>query len=139
MRGALPWVILLLFLGGIASQSEANTALGWASYYKSGNRTANGEQFDPLGLTAAHRTLPFGTLVLVTNIKNGKWVVVRINDRGPTLQSRVLDLSFGAAKVLGLDKLGVAQIKFEELDAEQSALQEKMSLGDYAKRHLSAN
>jgi rare lipoprotein A len=117
MKPMLICMILLLAFGGFASRPEAKTAVGWASFYKSGSRTANGEHFDPLGFTAAHRSLPFGTRVLVTNLKNGKWVIVRINDRGPTLQSRVLDLSFGAAKVLGLDKLGIAQVKFEELPA----------------------
>ena len=78
---------------------------GMASYYKSGSRTANGERFNPHGLTAAHRTLPFGTRVLVTNLRNGKSVVVRINDRGPFSKGRVIDLSLGAATVVGLTTL----------------------------------
>jgi rare lipoprotein A len=102
-----------LFMGGMA---EAKTATGWASYYKSGKRTANGERFDPMGLTAAHRTLPFGTKVLVTNLKNGKTVVVRINDRGPFIKGRVIDLSLGAARVVGLNRSGVAKVKFEVLN-----------------------
>jgi rare lipoprotein A len=57
---------------------------GVASYYKQGKRTANGERFNPNGFTAAHRTLPFGTRVLVTNVRNGRSVIVRINDRGPS-------------------------------------------------------
>jgi rare lipoprotein A len=99
--------------GGFASQGEAKSVVGWASFYKSGKRTANGERFNPHGLTAAHRSLPFGTKVLVTNLKNGKSVIVRINDRGPFVHGRVLDLSFGAAKVVGLNLSGVAKIKFE--------------------------
>ena len=64
-------------------------------------KTASGERFDPQKLTAAHRTLPFGSKVQVTNVKNGRSVVVRINDRGPFIRGRVLDLSKGAAGQLG--------------------------------------
>jgi rare lipoprotein A len=88
---------------------------GWASYYKSGHRTANGERFNPHGLTAAHRSLPFGTKVKVTNIRTGKSVVVRINDRGPFIKGRVIDLSLGAAKVIGLTRSGVAKISYTVL------------------------
>ena len=89
-----------LLFGAIVSQAsivEAKTILGMASYYKSGKRTANGERFNPNGLTAAHRSLPFGTRVQVTNMKTGRSVVVRINDRGPFVGRRVIDLSYGAA------------------------------------------
>ena len=82
--------------GAIAGDARAQT--GIASYYKSGVRTANGERFDPLGMTAAHRSLPFGTRVLVRNVKTGQSVVVRINDRGPFVAGRVIDLAFGAAQ-----------------------------------------
>jgi rare lipoprotein A len=88
---------------------------GWASYYRSGHRTANGERFNPHGLTAAHRSLPFGTKVKVTNIRTGKSVVVRINDRGPFIKGRVIDLSLGAAKVIGLTRSGVAKISYTVL------------------------
>ncbi|MFN4142252.1 septal ring lytic transglycosylase RlpA family protein [Aestuariivirga sp.] len=94
---------------------------GKASYYKHGKRTANGERFDPHGLTAAHRTLPFGTRVLVTNLKNGKSVIVRINDRGPHIRGRVIDLSLGAAKVVGLTAMGVAQVKIVPLTKTAAA------------------
>ena len=86
------------------------------SDYKSGKRTANGERFNPNGLTAAHRNLPFGTKVQVTNIKTGKSVIVRINDRGPFIKNRVIDLSFGAAKVVGLNRSGIAKVKFRVMD-----------------------
>jgi rare lipoprotein A len=94
------------------AQSPAMANVGWASYYKSGKRTANGEHFNPMGMTAAHRKLPFGTRVKVTNLRNGKTVIVRINDRGPFIKGRVMDLSLGAAKVIGLNKAGVAKISF---------------------------
>jgi rare lipoprotein A len=93
------------------SAAEAATT-GYASYYKSGRLTANGERFNPHGLTAAHRKLPFGTRVKVTNLRNGKSVVVRINDRGPFIKNRVIDLSLGAAKVIGLHRSGIARVSF---------------------------
>lgn len=102
------------FLAG--GMAEAKTITGWASYYKSGKQTANGESFNPMGMTAAHRTLPFGTKVLVTNLGNGRSVVVRINDRGPFIKGRVIDLSLGAAKIVGLQRSGVAKVKFEILN-----------------------
>lgn len=96
-------------------QAEAAAQTGKASYYKHGARTANGERFDPHGYTAAHRTLPFGTRVLVTNVKTGKSVIVRINDRGPFIKSRIIDVSYGAAKVLGITATGVATVKIVPL------------------------
>ena len=106
-------LLIIVFAGFLvvgAAQAKSNT--GWASYYKMGKWTANGERYNPNGLTAAHRTLPFGTKVLVTNLGNGKSVIVRINDRGPFSKKRVLDLSFGAAKIVGLTRAGVAKVKF---------------------------
>lgn len=85
--------------------------VGKASWYKQGKITANGERFNPNGLTAAHRSLPFGTLVRVTNLKNNKHVVVRINDRGPFKRGRVVDLSYGAAKAIGIS--GIEYVKME--------------------------
>jgi rare lipoprotein A len=86
--------------------------IGWASFYKSGKLTANGEAFKPMGMTAAHRKLPFGTKLKVTNIRTGKSVIVRVNDRGPFIKGRVLDLGLGAAKVIGLNRSGVAKISY---------------------------
>lgn len=105
----------VVLIGG-ALPALAKTETGLASYYKSGKRTANGERYDPHGYTAAHRTLPFGTRVLVTNLENGMSVIVRINDRGPFLRKRVIDLSLGAAKVVNLTREGVAKVKVVPLD-----------------------
>ena len=105
-----------LYSAGFAGLPEAKTLNDYASFYKHGARTANGEKFNPMGMTAAHRTLPFGTRVKVTNMKTGKSVVVRINDRGPFIRGRVIDLSFGAAKAVGLTRSGVARVKATVLD-----------------------
>ena len=75
---------------------------GGASWYGSGRKTANGERFNPNGMTAAHRSLPFGTRVRVENTRNGRSVVVRINDRGPFVRGRVIDLARGPARALGI-------------------------------------
>ena len=88
---------------------------GLASYYKSGKTTANGEAFKPNGFTAAHRTFPFGTIVRVTNLKSGKSVVVRINDRGPFIRKRIIDLSLGAARKIGLTQTGVAKVRVDKI------------------------
>lgn len=103
----------------IASASVRSVSTGQASWYGPGfygNRTANGEVFRPGTRTAAHRTLPFGTRVRVTNLWNGRSTVVRINDRGPFHGSRVIDLAHGAAQDLGVISSGVAQVKLEVLD-----------------------
>ena len=81
-----------------------------SAYYGQGRRTASGQPFNPHAMTAAHRTLPFGTKLKVTNQKNGKSVVVRINDRGPFIKGRVIDLSKAAAKQLGFVSSGVTNI-----------------------------
>lgn len=80
-----------------------------------GRKTANGEKFDQMSYTAAHKSLRFGTLLRITNPKNGKSIVVRINDRGPYIEGRDLDLSKAAAHELGLMRKGVARLKVEEL------------------------
>lgn len=90
--------------------------VGTASWYgsESGNRTAMGTRFVPHGLTAAHRTLPLPTKVRVTNLHNGKHVDVVINDRGPFKHDRIIDLSQGAARKIGLQ--GLAKVKIEYLE-----------------------
>ena len=93
---------------------------GVASYYAhqhDGLRTASGERFDMSAMTAAHRTLPFGTRVKVTNLGNGRAVVVRINDRGPFLKKRVIDLSYAAAQQLKMINSGTARVQIDILPA----------------------
>ncbi|MEM8601095.1 MAG: septal ring lytic transglycosylase RlpA family protein [Bacteroidota bacterium] len=97
---------------------------GRASFYGpgfEGNRTANGEIFRMQRLTAAHRTLPFGSRVRVTNLRNGESVVVRINDRGPFVGNRVIDLSRGAAQEIGMIRSGTAPVRLELLTQESGA------------------
>jgi rare lipoprotein A len=86
---------------------------GLASWYEYGERTASGEPFDPEGMTAAHRSLPFGTRLKVERPHSGRSVIVTVNDRGPFVRRRVLDLSRGAAHALGVD--GVATVTFQRL------------------------
>jgi rare lipoprotein A len=105
--------IVASFVG--VSVGEVSAQVGMASYYRSGKVTASGERFNPKGLTAAHRTLPFGTKVRVTNVRTGKAVVVRINDRGPFIRGRIIDLAYGAAHVVGLVRSGVAKVRLEIL------------------------
>ena len=91
---------------------------GEASYYGrelAGNRTASGERFNPQALTAAHRTLPLGSKIKVTNKANGKSVVVRINDRGPFHGRRVLDVSLAAAQEIGMYRAGKATVRMDLL------------------------
>jgi rare lipoprotein A len=85
----------------VTSLCQVSAECGRASWYARHSHTASGERMNPAALTAAHRTLPFGTLLRVTNQQNGKFAIVRINDRGPSIRSRIVDLSKGAAAVLG--------------------------------------
>lgn len=94
------------------------TLYGKASYYSEkyhGRKTASGETFDMNALTAAHRTLPFGTICRVTNMSNQRTVNVKINDRGPFIEGRIIDLSKGAAKALDAMQSGVIEVKIEIL------------------------
>lgn len=93
-----------------ASTAPASAQCGGASWYALHSQTASGERMNPAELTAAHRSLPFGTKLKVTNQKNGKTVVVRINDRGPFVKGRVIDLSKAAARQLGFVSSGVTNI-----------------------------
>ena len=94
-------------------EASAGTGCGGASWYALNSKTASGERMNPSTLTAAHRSLRFGTKVKVTNARNGKAVVVRINDRGPFIKGRVLDLSRAAAKNIGMVSSGTAKVCYE--------------------------
>lgn len=98
-----------------AQHAEAADGCGRASWYALYSMTANGEMMDPSAMTAAHRSLPFGTKLRVTNPRNGKSVVVRINDRGPFIKGRVIDLSKGAAAKIGLIRAGVGRVCYERV------------------------
>ena len=89
------------------------TSYGLASFYTEEQQTANGETFNPKALTAAHPTLPFGTRLRVTNVSTGRSVTVRINDRGPFVSGRVVDVSYSAAESLGIVGRGVAKVKLD--------------------------
>ena len=118
-RGAWVSCVLLLVASGCSSlrRGDVDHRLeGMASWYGqeyAGRTTANGEIFDPMSLTAAHRSLPFGTVVRVRNQANGKIVQVRINDRGPFIENRIIDLSYAAAVEIGMVNAGVAPVRVE--------------------------
>jgi rare lipoprotein A len=86
---------------------------GLASFYRDQTRTASGERASPGELTAAHRTLPFGTRVRVTDVDTGRSVTVRVNDRGPFVAGRVVDISYSAAETLGITDRGVAKVRLD--------------------------
>ena len=123
----LPILIASIILAGACAQPKAPstspasidrrpTETGQASWYGKahhGQRTASGEPFDMHSLTAAHRTLPFGTIVRVTNLGNGRSVDVRINDRGPFRHGRIIDLSYEAAGRLGIVSTGTARVEIK--------------------------
>jgi rare lipoprotein A len=104
----IKWLIAFLALFVWTSVARSDELSGLASIYFESQSTASGERFNPDDLTAAHRTLPFGTRVRVTNRRNGKSVVVRINDRGPFVSGRIIDLSRAAAHAIGME--GVAPV-----------------------------
>ena len=121
----LPILLVSIVVAGACAQRKAPSAspasierrhveAGQASWYgkaHQGKSTASGERFDMHALTAAHRTLPFGTIVRVTHLKSGKSVNVRINDRGPFRSGRIIDLSYEAARRLGIVSRGTARVE----------------------------
>lgn len=112
----MKWLSLIFLLLLVSSCAPKITETGKASYYAdkfNGRKTANGEVFRNRKKTAAHKTLPFGTIVKVTNLKNGRSVKVRINDRGPFVAGRQIDLSKKAARKIGMLREGVGQVKME--------------------------
>jgi rare lipoprotein A len=110
-RSFLPAAAALAIAASFTLPAHALPQCGSASWYSlPGNRTASGERMDPAAMTAAHRSLPFGSTIRVTNQRNGRAVVVRINDRGPFIRGRVIDVSKAAAQALGFVSRGVASI-----------------------------
>ena len=121
MKRLLGACALLGLLAGCASHDidpRGYDKTGIASYYGArhhGKRTASGEPFNQHAMTAAHRRLPFGTRVQVTNLSNDRSVVVRINDRGPHIRGRLIDLSRQAAEQLGMLRSGIARVRVQAL------------------------
>lgn len=116
----LTLLVTLLFTTNVMAKTKVNqhSTRGEASYYAGfhhGKKTASGERFNMHSLTAAHCTLPLGSKIKVTNLNNGKEVVVRVNDRGPYARGRVLDVSLGAAKKLDMIKTGTAKVSIQIL------------------------
>jgi rare lipoprotein A len=99
----------------VQAESTTRGKAGWYAAEFEGRKTANGELFTNSGLTCAHRTYPMGTRLLVTNVRNGKSVVVRVNDRGPFGSGRLLDLTRRAATELGFIRQGIAMVTMEPL------------------------
>jgi rare lipoprotein A len=130
LTGIIGASILLGFTGctRIELPDSRRLQTGIASWYGPkfhGKTTSNQEIFDMHDLTAAHPTLPFNTLVMVTNLDNGKSVVVRINDRGPFIKNRIIDLSYAAAKLLDMTTSGVAPVRLEVLNGDTAFTTEK--------------
>jgi rare lipoprotein A len=100
---------VFIFLGAVFAAGQAHAEFGIASIY-SGGKTANGEYCHASGFTAAHRRLPFGTRVQVTNRRNGRSVIVRINDRGPFVRGRIIDVTPAAARALGFSGLALVSL-----------------------------
>jgi rare lipoprotein A len=137
---------LLVTVAGVTAQptagSQSNDShpskihkwiqIGKASWYGrrfQGHRTASGEAFDLNMLTCAHRTLPIGTLLRVTNLGNRRSIMVRVNDRGPVPTGLIVDLSFAAARSLGFNSRGNARVRLEKIDGAEAALLNWPNLG----------
>lgn len=106
----------------LAGTMPASAQCGKASWYALHSRTASGERMNPSALSAAHRSLPFGTMVKVENLNNGRSVVVRINDRGPFIRGRVIDVSRGAAQKLGFVSSGTTRVRLSVVKGKAAKL-----------------
>jgi rare lipoprotein A len=120
-RLVLSFIAVFLFPAVLASAFEEEGFASWYGGKFQGRKTANGEIFDTNKLTAAHKTLGFGTKVRVTETESGKSVIVRINDRGPFVENRIIDLSKAAADIIGLTARGVAKVKLEVVESQNPA------------------
>jgi rare lipoprotein A len=118
-------VLILSFFSSLSSFSVENyPQYGNASWYGGplhGKKTASGERFDMYSFTGAHRELPFGTIIRVTNLRNGKEVYIKVNDRGPFVKGRIVDLSHAAAKAIGFYRRGVIRVKIEVISLPSSS------------------
>jgi rare lipoprotein A len=115
-----------------AASSSSPYQVGRASWYGKrfhGRKTANGETYNMFDFTAAHRRLPLGTWVKVTNTRNGKWLVVRINDRGPYAGNRVIDLSYSAASLLGFKNRGTEKVRIDVVPAPETVARAETMAG----------
>lgn len=115
-------IILCFAMTALFAQAENEVMRGKASYYGSkfhGRLTASGEVFDQNEMTCAHRTLPFGTMLKVKNLTNGKEVIVEVNDRGPFCEGRIVDLSRAAAEKIGMINKGVVKVEVVEFNPEE--------------------
>jgi rare lipoprotein A len=115
------FIAAFLFAASLACAFEEEGFASWYGGKFQGRKTANGEIFDTNKLTAAHKTLGFGTKVRVTETESGKSVIVRINDRGPFVENRIIDLSKAAADIIGLTARGVARVKLEIVESQNPA------------------
>ena len=110
--------------GSTQASRKAPYQIGLASWYGKqfhGKSTASGENFDMFEFTAAHRQLPLGTYVKVTNLRNGKWIIVRVNDRGPYVEGRIMDLSYGAARMLNF-RDGIERVRLDVIKPQTVAV-----------------
>ncbi len=129
--------LLFASCSGMKYFPTGNTQRGMASWYGEdfhGKQTSNKEIYDMYAMTAAHKTLPFGTHVKVTNLTNGKSVVVRINDRGPFIKGRIIDLSYAAAQKLGMSETGIAPVVIKVLkrfSPKKSSQRYAVQVGSY--------
>jgi rare lipoprotein A len=134
--------VLFLFLLFLLPVKGLSGEEGYASWYGPkfhGRRTANGEIYNMHKLTAAHKTLPFGIYVLVTNLDNGATVVVRINDRGPFVKGRIIDLSRAAAERIDMIRMGTARVKIERYDpSAPKAVFYSIQVGSYTRTENAA-
>jgi rare lipoprotein A len=134
MRKIIPLMAFVISMVGFDvayAKYRPQTQIGVASYYGKqfhGRKTANGERFDMNKLTAAHRTYPFGTVLQVTNLRNNKRITVRVNDRGPYVGGRVIDLSKRAAQELGFINSGVTKVKIEVVSGKKGKQDKKLDV-----------
>ena len=129
-------ITTLIFLSSLVVLAETGDASWYGDKYQ-GKPTASGEPFDMYAYTAANRTLPFGTVIKVTNLKNNKSVQVRVNDRGPNKESRIVDLSYQAAKDIGLLHDGIVPVKVETISMSTQKSGSKESDNPYLKNEKS--